>query len=122
MLRTTFPLDKFKRDDILRLEMVFDYINNQYTQHISVEKIADKLGFTPNSFCRFFKKMTQKKFIGFVNEFRIQKAVELFNASNSSVSEVMFQSGFNDASYFTRQFKKHQGITPSEYVKVRYSD
>ena len=120
-LRTTFPLDNFKREDILRLEQVFDYINNQYTQNISVKKIAFQFGLTPNSFCRFFKKMTQKKFIGFVNEFRIQKAVELFNVSNSSVNGVMFQSGFNDASYFTRQFKKYQGMTPSEYVKTRYS-
>jgi AraC-like DNA-binding protein len=65
--------------------------------------------------------MTNKRFIGFVNEFRTQKAIELFNEANSSISDVMFRSGFNDASYFSKQFKKYQGTTPSAYVKTRYS-
>ncbi|WP_158259161.1 AraC family transcriptional regulator [Flagellimonas meridianipacifica] len=121
MLRQSFPLGNFKRDDILRLEQAFEYVNNQYSQNISVEEIAQQLGYTPNSFCRFFKKMTQKRFIGFVNEFRIQKAVEFFNEANSTISDVMFRSGFNDASYFSRQFKKYQGQTPSAYVQDRYS-
>ena len=121
MLRKHNSWENFKRDDILRLEQVFEYINNQYAQHITVEEIAAQLGLTANSFCRFFKKMTQKRFIGFVNEFRVQKAVELLNESNYTISDVMFKSGYNDASYFTRQFKKHQGMTPTEYTKSRYS-
>ncbi|WP_422859234.1 AraC family transcriptional regulator [Flagellimonas sp. S174] len=120
-LRQSFPLESFKRDDILRLEQAFEYVNNQYSQNVSVEEISKQLGYTPNSFCRFFKKMTNKRFIGFVNEFRTQKAIELFNEANSSISDVMFRSGFNDASYFSKQFKKYQGTTPSEYVKARYS-
>ena len=121
MLRKHNSWENFKRDDILRLEQVFEYINNKYAQHITVEEIAAQLGLTANSFCRFFKKMTQKRFIGFVNEFRVQKAVELLNESNYTISDVMFKSGYNDASYFTRQFKKHQGMTPTEYTKSRYS-
>lgn len=121
-LRHTVPLEEFKRDDILRLEQVFEYVNNEYPQNISVEKIAQRLGLTANSFCRFFKKMTQKRFIGFVNEYRIEKAIGLFNETNSTISEVMFRSGFNDPSYFARQFKKYQGTTPSAYVRARYSN
>ena len=121
MLRKHNSWENFKRDDIIRLEQVFEYINNKYAQHITVEEIAAQLGLTANSFCRFFKKMTQKRFIGFVNEFRVQKAVELLNESNYTISDVMFKSGYNDASYFTRQFKKHQGMTPTEYTKSRYS-
>ena len=121
MLRKHNSWENFKRDDIIRLEQVFEYINNKYAQHITVEEIAAQLGLTANSFCRFFKKMTQKRFIGFVNEFRVQKAVELLNESNYTISDVMFKSGYNDASYFTRQFKKHQGMTPTEYAKSRYS-
>ena len=121
VLRKHIPTENFKRDDIIRLEHIFEYVNNQYAQNISVEEIAEQLGLTPNSFCRFFKKMTQKRFIGFVNEFRIQKAVELLNESNYTISDVMFKSGYNDASYFTRQFKKHLGITPTEYAKAQYS-
>ncbi len=120
-LRNTFPKGNFKRNDILRLEQVFEYVNNQYAHHISVEEIAKQLSLTPNSFCRFFKRMTHKKFMGFVNEFRIEKAVESFNEANSSINDVMYRSGFNDPSYFSRQFKKYQGTTPSEYVSSKYS-
>ncbi|TAI46785.1 AraC family transcriptional regulator [Flagellimonas allohymeniacidonis] len=117
----SFTRSTYKRDEIKRLEDTFEYVNERYDQNISVSEIANRIGLTPNSFCRFFKRMTQKTFIGFVNEFRVEKAVELFREENTSISEVMYRSGFNDPSYFARQFKKYQGQTPSEYLKGKYS-
>ncbi|MBS9463262.1 helix-turn-helix domain-containing protein [Flagellimonas sp. 389] len=114
------PLSKFKKDEIRRLEQAFEYVNTNYDKKISVAEIASQLGFTPNSFCRFFRKMTHRKFISFVNEFRIEKAIEHFNVNNTNIAEVMYKSGFNDPSYFTRQFKKYKGTTPSDYLKVKY--
>lgn len=115
-------LDNFKKDDIKRLEEIFEYVNEHYSGTISVAEISAQLGLTPNSFCRFFKKMTQRTFIDFVNEFRINKALEFFNANNTLITEVMYLSGFNDPSYFSRQFKKYQGITPSNYLKGKYGN
>ncbi len=120
MIRPTLSLENFKRSDVQRLEQVFEYVNEHYAQTISIEQIAERLGFTPNSFCRFFKKMTQKKFVGFVNEYRIRKAVELFSEANRNISDVMYKSGFNDPSYFSRQFKKYQGTTPTAYLRKKY--
>lgn len=122
LLFETFALDNFKKDEIKRLEEIFEYVNNHYSSTISLSEISTQLGLTPNSFCRFFKKMTQRTFIDFVNEFRINKAVELFNESNTLITEVMYQSGFNDPSYFSRQFKKYQGTTPSNYLKSKYGN
>ncbi|RDY58107.1 AraC family transcriptional regulator [Flagellimonas nanhaiensis] len=116
----TFPMDSHRKDEIRRLEEIFEYVNNRYSQNISIGEISAQVGLTPNSFCRFFKKMTKRTFIGFVNEFRTGKAVEFFNESNSTVTDVMYRSGFNDPSYFSRQFKKYQGNTPSLYLKSRY--
>lgn len=113
-------MDKFKKDEIWRLEETFEYVNNNYGKSISVQEISSQLGLTSNSFCRFFKKMTRRRFIDFVNEYRIERAVELFNENNTVIAEVMFNSGFNDPSYFAKQFKKYQGITPSNYLKSRY--
>ena len=118
----TISLDNYRRDEIQRLEETFEYVNTNYPKHISVGEIASKLGLTPNSFCRFFKKMTKRTFIDFVNEFRIGKALEFFNQNNSAITEAMYKSGFNDPSYFTRQFKKYQGITPSDYLKSKYKN
>lgn len=105
-----------KTADVDRLELIFQFVNAHYGEHISTKKLAGHIGFTQNSFCRFFKKMTKKTFVQFLNEFRIGKAVELFNERRWPVSEVMYQCGFSDPSYFTKQFKKYQGKTPSAYM------
>ncbi len=117
----SYEINRYKKADIDRLEEIFEYVNNNYSKQISVEHIASQLGYTANSFCRFFKKMTHRRFIDFVNEYRIEKAMEAFNESNNVIAEVMYNSGFNDPSYFTKQFKKYHGVTPSVYLKSKYT-
>ena len=105
-----------RETNYIRISKVIDYINEHYKEQIVIAELAERIGLTKNSFCRFFKKMTQKTFVQFVNEFRIGKAVEILSENQMSVSEAMYLSGFNDPSYFTKQFKKYQGVTPSEYL------
>ncbi|MEO9510859.1 MAG: AraC family transcriptional regulator [Flavobacteriaceae bacterium] len=116
----TISLNGFKKIEISRLEKTFEYINKNYHKNISVGEISNRLGYTPNSFCRFFKKLTGQRFISFVNEFRVGRAAEYFNENNTAIIEVMYKSGFNDPSYFARQFKKYQGVSPTGYLKQRY--
>lgn len=107
---------RYKTADVYRLETIFQFVNENYKEQISIVNVAKHVGLTQNSFCRFFKKMTQNTFIRFVNEFRIGKAVEIFNEKKIPVSEVMYMCGFSDPSYFTKQFKKYYGVTPSNYL------
>ncbi len=109
------PLNSNSLVDLHRLETVFQYVNNHFAESISTQLIASLLGLTTNSYCRFFKKMTGQSFIYFLNDFRTRKAVELLDQRKFSVSEVMYYCGYNDPSYFTKQFKRHQGTTPSVY-------
>jgi len=109
-------VNSFKSQDVERLEHIFEYVNENYSEKISIERLATLVRLTPNSFCRFFKRMTNQTFVQFLNEFRTRKAMEFFDQSKLSVSEVMYKCGFNDPSYFTRQFKKHQGLKPSTYL------
>ncbi|MDT0608603.1 AraC family transcriptional regulator [Croceitalea rosinachiae] len=113
-----FGLPKeFREKETFRLKNIFEYINNNYNHKIEIKDIAIKVGLTPNSFSRFFKKMTNRTFIDFLNEFRIRKAVDSLNERDMTISEVMFLSGFSSPSYFSKQFIKYQGTTPSNYVK-----
>ncbi len=100
-----------------RINKTYDYVATHYKQEIKVGAIADQLGLTENSFCRFFKKMTQRSFIQFVNEYRINKAAESMHLEDKKVGEVMYESGFNDPSFFNRQFKKYKGMSPLTYLK-----
>lgn len=110
----------YRTKEIYRLEQVFEYLNKNYNRKVRIMEIASKVGLTPNSFSRFFKKMTKRKFIDFLNEFRISKAIEKMNRKNPNIAEILYESGFNDPSYFTRQFRKYQGVSPSEYLKSKY--
>ncbi|NAS14129.1 AraC family transcriptional regulator [Poritiphilus flavus] len=101
--------------EVGRLEAIFNYVNSSFEGEISTCTAAAHVGLTTNSFCRFFKKMTGKPFVQFLNEFRINKAVELLEDKDLTISEVMYRSGYSDASYFTKQFKRNKGSTPSYY-------
>ncbi|WP_299255102.1 AraC family transcriptional regulator [uncultured Aquimarina sp.] len=100
-----------------RISKVFDFVNKNYAKKIQSKTIAQQLGLTTNSFCRMFKSATNKSFISFLNEFRIKKAQEHFENKNISISEVLYQCGFNDPSYFCKQFRKYTGVSPSRYIK-----
>lgn len=110
-------LHEFREKETYRLKKVFEYLNTNYNQKIVIDDIATKVGLTPNSFSRFFKKMTNRTFIDFVNELRIEKAVDRMNEGSVTISEAMYYSGFNSPSYFAKQFKKYQVVTPSNYLK-----
>ncbi|WP_282090218.1 AraC family transcriptional regulator [Aquimarina algiphila] len=98
-----------------RISKVYQHINDHYADEIRSDALAKELGLTPNSFCRMFKTITQRNFIDFLNEFRVKKAQEYFEHHDTSISSVMYQCGFNDPSYFAKQFKKYSGMTPSQY-------
>ncbi|EAR00715.1 AraC family transcriptional regulator [Maribacter sp. HTCC2170] len=110
-------LIEHKPSEVIRLETIFEFVNEHYAEPINIVSICTKVGLTKNSFCRFFKKMTHQSFVQFVNEFRIRKAIDLFHQNLFTVSEVMYKCGFNDASYFAKIFKKHTNKTPSEYLE-----
>ena len=101
--------------DIERINYAFDYVQKNFAGNITTNIIAENLGLTTNSFCKLFKKTTQITFMQFVNDFKIRKAVSYMTDIKLSISEVMFKCGYNDPSYFTKQFKRVIGCTPSEY-------
>ncbi len=104
-------------NDYSRVNRIYEYVEGHYKNNISVAEVAEMVGLTTNSFCRFFKKVNQKSFVQFINEFRINKAIEMMNLKDYSISETMYESGFNDPSYFNKQFKKSRGMSPSEYKR-----
>ncbi len=98
-----------------RLKDIFEYTFENYTSPISIEEIADVAILTPQSFCRFFKRSTRKTYVGFLNELRINRATQLLRNRGLSVSEISYQSGFNNLSHFNRQFLLIKKTTPTDY-------
>jgi len=98
-----------------RINKAMKYILDHYHQDISVEKIADHIGMSPNAFSRFFKSKTYKHFIEFVNEVRITNATRMLASDSQSIADVAYHCGYNSLSNFNRHFKRHTRITPMEY-------
>jgi len=102
-------------NDIQRFNDVYQYLLLHFHKMITLKEVADICNMAPNSFCRFFKKKTQKTFIQFLNEIRVGHACKLLHDENLSLKEICYESGFNNPVSFFAAFKKIKAITPKEY-------
>ncbi|MEO7532375.1 MAG: AraC family transcriptional regulator, partial [Ferruginibacter sp.] len=98
-----------------RMRSVNQYIYQNFADKISIKNIAGIANMTESSFCRYFKSRTLKSFTKFLNEIRISYACRLLNSSAYTVTDVCFQSGFTNLSYFNRQFKLIMKMSPQQY-------
>ncbi len=98
-----------------RINVLFNFVKEEFKRPIPLEEIAGMANMTVPSFCRYFKKITGKTFIQFVNEYRLVHAAKLLHEEQMSILDVCFESGFNNFSHFNKQFKKFTGKSPSYY-------
>ncbi len=98
-----------------RIDKVLHIINSNYREDLKLETVANHAGMNKTAFCRFFKEKTGKSFSEFLIEMRIGYACKLLIEDQLSVSQICFESGFNNLSNFNRQFKKQTLFTPVHY-------
>tara|TARA_R110002167_G_scaffold76032_4_gene211956 strand:+ start:3031 stop:3903 length:873 start_codon:yes stop_codon:yes gene_type:complete len=98
-----------------RINIVFNHVKSNFLEEISLDQMADMVSMTIPSFCRYFKKITNKTFVQFVNEYRLVHASKLLAEQPMSITEVCYASGFNNFSHFNKSFKAFTGQNPSEY-------
>ncbi|MCB9339969.1 MAG: helix-turn-helix transcriptional regulator [Lewinellaceae bacterium] len=100
-----------------RINVVYTYVQANFQSAIPLDEISEKVSMTVPAFCRYFKKLSGKTFTRFVNEYRVTHACKLLLEQNASITDVCFESGFNNFSHFNRFFKEITGKSPSEYRK-----
>lgn len=98
-----------------RIDNIYDFILKNFNKEIELNKLASIAHMTPTSLCRFFKQSTRKSLSEFINEVRIGYSCKLLIDGDLSISEVCFSCGYNNLSYFNRQFRKIIGKSPSLY-------
>ncbi|MGE5607609.1 MAG: response regulator [Bacteroidota bacterium] len=89
-------------------------IDQQFTQHISLEDISHIVGISPFYFSRLFREEMGISFSEYVTKLRMEKAGAIL-CQGISVKECCFSVGYNDPNYFSRIFRKYYDMTPSEY-------
>ena len=102
---------------IMQLKQALEYIEASYTSTVSLQDISDSVQMSPKYFCRFFQEMTHRTPIEYLNNYRIERACYLLLTTNQTITEIAYNTGFNDLSYFIKTFKKYKGTTPKQYLK-----
>lgn len=112
------PQDRRDYRKIMQLKKVLDYMEANYSSPVTLEQLSASVNMSPKYFCRFFYHMTHRTPIDYLNYQRIEHASYQLATTDASVTEVAYNCGFNDLSYFIKTYKKYKGITPGK-SKIR---
>jgi AraC-like DNA-binding protein len=115
LLSTGNTLNFSKLNDFKIINNVYKYVAENFQKEISFDVAASVANMQRSAFCRYFKRKTKKKFTEFVNETRIMHACKLLAESDKPIIEVSFECGYENTSYFNRQFKLYCDIPPSAF-------
>jgi len=107
---STEPLDP-------RIKKSTDYINANFTNHINVIELAEKVGLNPIYFGTLFKKSTGLTTKEYLNQIRINNAENMIASGEFLVQEAASKCGFDDIFYFSKVFKCIKGYSPSKVKK-----
>lgn len=102
----------------IRLQNIFNYVEQNFQEEINIKTVADIAHLTVPAFCNYFRKTMNMTFTDFINQYRIEQACILLQ-QEKSVGEVCFECGFNNVPYFNKVFKQIIKKTPSEFKKTK---
>ncbi len=98
-----------------RVTKVKQYINDHYSENLRLEDLSQLVGMSPSAFSRFFKLRTGKSLSDYVLDIRLGYAARMLVDSTKNISEICYESGFNNLSNFNRIFKSRRGSTPRDF-------
>ncbi|MEN8117784.1 MAG: AraC family transcriptional regulator [Bacteroidota bacterium] len=98
-----------------RINHVYEYVFQNIQEGISLEDAAEVVNMAPGSFCRYFKKKTKLPFMQYVKNVRIGMAAKMLAETDKQITQICYESGYNNLANFNHYFKKIMEKTPTEY-------
>ena len=118
LCRRYHKIDGTKTKGLLKISSAIDYMENNFTENITIAKLSKVSKMPETTFRRIFKKITGSSPIDYLIHIRIEKATEIMRKKPVlHVIDVCMSSGFDNSGYFGRKFKKIMGITPIQYLR-----
>ncbi|WP_162848456.1 response regulator transcription factor [Paenibacillus nanensis] len=102
-----------------RIKEIVTYIHHHFNQEISIQSLSERFYLSPTYLSQLFKKEVGENFVEYLSRQRIQYACKLLAETDLTVSQIGEKCGFNDYFYFTRIFKRLNGMTPTQYRESR---
>ncbi len=125
-LSNTRQFDILNRDEVVysysennrqRLNKVYTYIIENFQTDISLSRVSQIIGMTPNAFCKYYKNNTRETFMETVINFRINYAIQQLVETDKTITDICFESGFGDISHFYKLFSTRMKMSPLRYRK-----
>jgi len=104
-----------------RVRKALDYISQNFAGRISLQSVAREAGVSPCRMAHLVKELTGRTVLQIVQHVRISHAQHLLERTSMSCTEIAYDVGFSDQSYFIKHFKRITGTTPARYRRVRPS-
>lgn len=124
ILQRYFQILIYQKDTSIvdtRIKKALQYMSNHYSEPLTVRKMAEMLNLSDMYFGNLFKKETGMSFRNFLTIIRMNRAEEMLYSGEYKIHEIADACGFSDVFYFSRIFKKHRGIAPSDALRKRKS-
>jgi AraC-like DNA-binding protein len=98
------------------LTKALQIIENHLTEsEFSVDDFCQEIGISRSHVHRKLKALTNQSFTEFFRDIRLKRAASLLSTKSGNLTEIAYQTGFTNLSYFSRSFKEQFGVNPSEY-------
>ena len=117
LLSTPFYAQNIHKMETDRINKVIDFMMENYRKDITLDELAAIINMNKASFCRYFKTRVHKTYTQFLNEIRITQACKLLLSDQMNISEICYETGYNNISHFNRQFKLMTGMSAKAYRK-----
>ncbi len=98
-----------------RIALIHDYLMKNYREEVNLSRLASLVNMAEGSLCRYFKSNMGLTIFEYLNKVKVEFACKLLMDEDSSITDVCFNSGFQNLSHFNKQFKKITDATPREY-------
>ncbi|MDF7799304.1 helix-turn-helix domain-containing protein [Pontiellaceae bacterium B1224] len=113
--RTYKQGDSTESQALLRVGEVIGAMENDFSNDWKLDALAEIAHMSKNNLLKVFRKATSQTPINYLMRLRIQRAMEMLQKTDQTITEIAFAVGFNDSNYFTRQFRRVVGMPPSRF-------
>ena len=109
---------RVRAKNLERFSIIFNHINENYADELTICKLSHMVNLSSFHFCRLFKDITGKTLSEYINRVRIEKAERFLLEHQYAIGEVASLCGYNDINYFSRVFRQHRNMSPSQFRSV----
>ncbi|MDR3439139.1 helix-turn-helix domain-containing protein [Telmatospirillum sp.] len=115
LYRNRFPVDGADFPRPVRLGHVLSYMRHNCMEEVDAEELAERFGYSARNFHKMFRDATGTTPRSYLTKLRINHAMRALLRTDDSITDIAYDSGFNDSNYFSFCFSKLTGVSPSEF-------